>query len=113
MIAAIIGSRGFSDYSMLTNVLSNYDIHCIVSGGAVGADKLAAKYAKENTIHLIEFLPDYPKYGKRAPLVRNELIINETDFVIAFWDGESRGTMHAVNYAKSINKPVEVINYLS
>ena len=63
----------------------------------------------EHHIPLIEFKPDYIKYGQRAPLVRNRWIVEGADQVLAFWDGKSRGTMHTVEYAKKLGKPVRIV----
>ena len=68
----------------------------IVSGGAKGVDSAAKTVAKELGIPLKEFLPDYNTYGKRAPLVRNDAIIEYADMVLAFWDGESHGTRYVI-----------------
>lgn len=99
----VIGSRTFDDYEKLKEVLDKHYISQIVSGGARGADSLAAKYAEEKSIPLLEFLPDYTKYGKKAPFVRNKLIVRASDVVIAFWDGQSNGTEHSLNFAKSLS----------
>lgn len=55
---------------------------------------------------MLEILPDYRLHGRRAPLVRNSEIAGRCDKMIAFWDGESRGTLHAMNQAKRMGKPV-------
>lgn len=65
-------------------------------------------YAINNNIKLTEFLPDYKKYGKSAPLIRNIEIINYTDVILAFWDGKSRGTKYVIENAKKINKQINV-----
>lgn len=96
----VIGSRTFFDYSLLKEVLDKHYISRIVSGGAKGADSLAARYASEEDILLLEFLPDYNKYGKKAPFVRNKLIVDASDVIIAFWDGKSNGTKNSLDYAK-------------
>ena len=44
-----------------------------------------------NSLKQKEFLPEYARYGKSAPLKRNLQIIDYADLVIAFWDGSSRG----------------------
>lgn len=72
----------------------------IVSGGAKGADACAKAYAIKNNIRLTEFLPDYKKFGKSAPLIRNREIIYYCDFVLAFWDCKSRGTKFTVDFAE-------------
>ena len=80
----------------------------IVSGGAAGIDRCARAYARENNIPLLEFLPDYPKYGRRAPLVRNEQIIAHADLVIAVWDGSSPGTKFVIDRCRQSNKSLLV-----
>lgn len=105
MKIAIIGSRN------LTVDLSEYipeGTTSIISGGAKGIDTCAANYAKENRLELIEFLPDYKKYGKGAPLKRNDLIIDAADIVLAFWDGKSKGTKYGIDRCKKSGKEVRI-----
>ena len=66
------------------------------------------EYAKANGIKLTEFLPEYAKYGRAAPLKRNLLIIKRADLVLAFWDGVSRGTKYAIDRCKERGVPVTV-----
>jgi hypothetical protein len=84
----------------------------IISGGAIGADTLAKRYANERNIPMVEHLPDYAKFGRRAPLERNKLIIQDSDFVLAFRLGtaeQSRGTTHAVGLAMKSGKPTRLL----
>ena len=106
MKVAIVGSR-----TLEINNLEDYlpeGVDTIVSGGAIGMDRCAARYAREHGIKLIEILPDYKSFGKGAPLKRNILIIEAADLVIAFWDGKSRGTKFVIEHCKKINKPIRV-----
>ena len=106
MRIAVIGSRGLT-----IDDLSSYlppDVTQIISGGARGIDACARAYAQRQGIPYEEFLPDYARYGKAAPLRRNEAIIAHADFVIAFWDGTSRGTEHAVACCRKAGVPVQV-----
>ena len=80
----------------------------IVSGGARGVDTSARKYAKEKGIKLTEFLPEYEKYGRSAPLKRNITIIEYADAVLAFWDGQSRGTKFVIDHCRKRNIPLKV-----
>lgn len=105
---AVVGSRTFNDYQTLTKVLSWYNINTIISGGATGADKMAAKYAQELNINLIEHIPDWNIYGKRAGFVRNRKIIEHADEVVAFWDGISNGTKDSIRISQELNKPIYV-----
>ncbi len=103
MKVAIIGSR-----SLVVADLEKYlpmDIQQIISGGAIGVDSSARTYALKNNIPLIEFIPDYKRYGKKAPLVRNVLIVKEADLVLAFWDGRSTGTIHTLKKCKEMGVP--------
>lgn len=114
MKLAVIGSRNFNDYKQLASELDRLKLKltCIVSGGARGADQLAARYAKEHNIPLIEYLPDYEKHGRSAPLVRNKLIVDDADEVLAFWDYKTTGTGHSIKYAQKQHKPVMIVNYV-
>lgn len=111
MTYAIIGSRDFNDYDLLVNILSNFQITKIVSGGARGADSLARRYANENNIELQEFLPDWNKYGKKAGFIRNKDIVINADYVIAFWDCLSKGTLSSINIAKQNNIKIKIVKY--
>lgn len=82
----------------------------IVSGGARGADTLAKEYAVRNDIPLIEFLPEYDRYGRRAPLMRNIQIVDNCDFLLAFWNGTSRGTGFTIDYAIKRGVPYKVVS---
>ena len=110
-IFAVIGGRDFADEQFLFETLDKYPIVEIVSGGAKGADRIAKSYALSKKIDYTEFLPDYEKYGRAAPLKRNEKIISYAEAVIAFWDGQSRGTKNALNHANKLNKPTVIYNY--
>ena len=110
MKAAVVGSRGLH-----VDHLEDYlpeDVTEIVSGGARGIDACAKNYALSHGLKLTEFLPEYGKYGRGAPLRRNITIIEYADLVLAFWDGRSRGTKFVIDNCKKRNIPV-VIHQLS
>ncbi|MBE6686205.1 MAG: DUF2493 domain-containing protein [Ruminococcaceae bacterium] len=107
MKIAIIGSRNIV-LDDLGFYLKNFDVTEIVSGGAKGVDSYAAQYARENNIPLTEFLPDYERYKRGAPLKRNDQIIDYADHVIAFWDTKSKGTKYVIERCKKLGKMVTV-----
>jgi hypothetical protein len=115
MKLAIVGSRTFNDYELLEkSILDKFDlknIDLIVSGGAVGADKLGEKFAEKHSIEPLILKPDWNKYGKRAGYERNKDIIKNCDTVIAFWNGESPGTKHSIDIAKASKKEVIIVNF--
>mgnify|MGYP002770322291 FL=1 len=98
MKVAIIGSRNLGVIG-LENFLPE-NVTEIVSGGAKGIDTCAREYANANGIKLTEFLPNYKRYGRGAPMKRNLEIIAYADFVLAFWDGKSRGTKYVIDNCK-------------
>ena len=107
MKVAVIGSRGLH-----VDHLEDYlpeGVTEIVSGGAKGIDTCAREYALRHGLKLTEFLPEYGKYGRGAPLRRNTTIIEYADLVLAFWDGKSRGTKFVIDNCKKRNIPVVVL----
>ena len=108
----IAGSRGFNDYETLCKVcdhmLSKQKKIEIVSGTAGGADRLGELYAKENKYLLKQFPADWGKLGKKAGYVRNEKMAEYADALIAFWDGESKGTKHMIDLAKKHKLKVKI-----
>ena len=106
MRVAVIGSRGLQ-----VNDLGKYlpdEVTEIISGGARGVDTSAREYATEHGLKLTEYLPEYNKYGRSAPLKRNITIIENADLVLAFWDGSSKGTKYVIENCKKRNIPVQV-----
>ena len=106
MKVAVVGSR-----NLTINNLGDYlpkDTTEIVSGGARGIDRCARAYAKTHNIKLTEFLPEYARYGRSAPLKRNLQIIRCADMVLAFWDGRSHGTRFVIENCKKENVPIKV-----
>lgn len=106
MKVAVIGSRGLH-VDDLRQYLPKETTE-IVSGGAKGIDSDARAYAQAHGIPLKEFLPEYQKYGRGAPLKRNLLIIEYADVVLAFWDGQSRGTKYVIDHCREMSVPVKV-----
>lgn len=111
MNIAVIGSRTLIDYNIVEETLLasvNPMEDTIISGGATGADDLAAHFANEYHIKKIVYKPDYKQYGAAAPFIRNQLIIDDADYVIAFWDGKSTGTFDTIKKAQK--KGIQVLH---
>lgn len=116
MRLAVIGTRSFHDKQIVFGYLDKMrqESDCcwtIVTGGAQGADKLAAEYARIHKLPLIVFRPDWVTHGKKAGPLRNRQIINESDAVVAFWDGVSPGTKSSLLMAKQKGIPVIVVSF--
>ena len=117
MKVAIIGSRSINHYYWFTIKMADLiRVHQIfiteiISGGALGVDMMAAKYAQFNNIPVTEIEPDWNTHGKSAGFIRNKTIIEQCDMALIFWDGESKGTKHGINLCKKLVKPYHLINY--
>ena len=110
MRVAIIGSRSVQleeEHDVLLYLPENTT--GIVSGGAEGADQIAEHIAEFLHVPLTVFRPDYARFQRRAPLERNRDIVQHADYVIALWDGSSRGTAHAIEQCIKEYKPVRVL----
>ena len=110
MRVAIIGSRNCENLRG-EEIRRHIPPGCtlIISGGAVGIDRLAEQAAAEQGIPFQKILPDYEAYGRNAPLVRNELIVERAELVLAFWDYKSRGTAFTIAACIERQVPVEII----
>lgn len=104
MRVIIAGSRSITDYNLLLRAIEKSGFHFneVVSGGAIGVDRLGERFAEENGIELVQFLPDYERYGRFfAPLQRNCEMARYADALIAVWDGKSAGTRDMIHKAES------------
>ena len=104
----IAGSRSIKEFNLRKYIPDGVDL--IISGGACGIDREAENYADKYKISKLILHPDYKRYGKAAPLIRNKKMIELADTVIVIWDGESRGTKFTIDYAKGMGKDVIQIN---
>jgi O-acetyl-ADP-ribose deacetylase (regulator of RNase III)/uncharacterized phage-like protein YoqJ len=107
-----------------------------ITGGAIGLDSWAAKFAIDHGIELWLILPfpqnvmskkwrddqkellDWtvkscsklsvlsPAYDVTIYQRRNERMVDLSDMVAAFWDGSSGGTGNCVRYAQKVKKPM-------
>lgn len=114
MRLAAIGSRTFKDEKLAEEFVLKYirmkdDV--LVSGGAEGADKICEHVAASRGYLTKIYKAEWKKYGKSAGFMRNKQIIEDCDFVLAFWDGVSKGTAHSLNIAKKLKKPTLIIYF--
>lgn len=123
----VAGGRDFDDYGLLHETLSEYLNHFldldnsdtleIVSGRAKGADRLGEIFAADCGYNVACFEADWRSYGKFAGLMRNVEMAkyaSEEGYVgilIAFWDGESRGTKNMIDAAEIYGLDIKIVNY--
>lgn len=107
---AVIGSRCITNTDLVENEIHKFQFDKIISGGAIGVDTIAKNYAVKNGIELLEILPDYKSFGKAAPIIRNKQIIENSDFILIFWDGKSKGTKFCIDYSKKLKKEICLVS---
>ena len=125
----IAGGREFNDFERLCkfcdNILRSYEEHfdqiTIVSGNAIGTDRMGEEYSRLRGYNLMVFLADWFKFGKRAGIIRNaqmaEYAISDgaEGILIAFWNGKSRGTKNMIEVAETrgMDRYIDICDYES
>ncbi|WP_282055666.1 DUF2493 domain-containing protein [Maribacter luteus] len=110
----IAGGRDFNDYDMIKNEANKFISELnptaviIVSGGAKGVDALGEKYARDNNFDIEIFKADWSKYGRAAGPKRNKSMAQFASHLLAFWNGESKGTKSMISLAKRENLIIKV-----
>lgn len=114
----IAGGKDFNNYELLkasclkllVNKLQDSNV-VIFSGGAIGADTLAIKFAKEMNLPFKVFEADWENKGKGAGMIRNKEMLLYADATIAFWDGKSAGTKNMIDITRMSGKIIKTIGY--
>ena len=113
----IAGGRDFDNYGLLHSRMNRYlqdtDLRkvVIVSGGAKGADELGELYADGKGLPMVRYRANWALHGKAAGPIRNKLMAERADALVAFWNGCSRGTGHMIDTMRKLGKPVRVVRY--
>ena len=107
---AIVGSRNFADLDQVRSFVDDLPLDTtVISGGAAGVDKTAIDVARARGLNTVIYRPQYERNGRGATFIRNREIARECDRMVAFHDGKSRGTLHAIECARKEGKEVEII----
>ena len=83
----------------------------IISGAARGADTLGERYAHERGYAVEKYPADWNCDGKAAGPIRNAQMAKVADALIAFWDGNSRGTQNMIDLARLKPLPFRVVRF--
>lgn len=110
MRTIIAGSRTYNNKKEFNELIKQTDINpsVILSGGARGADKLGEELAEFLNIPLERYPAQWTIEGKSAGYKRNQKMAEKAEALIAFWDGNSRGTEHMINIARRAGLKVKV-----
>ena len=114
MKLCICGSRNLKEdfdleylHSIITAKFEN--VTEIVSGCAKGADTVGELYSAKYNLILTKFPARWSEFGRKAGILRNIEMSDYSNYILALWDGISRGTKHNILYSRNNNKQVEVI----
>jgi len=91
--------------------LNGYEITGFVSGGASGPDTAGFNWATMNAIPTQVFPAEWERFGKKAGFLRNIDIVKNSDLVVAFSDGISKGTAYTISIAKEHGKDLVVVDF--
>lgn len=106
----ISGSRGFSSMHLVRDFVAALPSYVtVVHGGARGVDTVADAAARARGLAVDVFQADWDGLGRRAGPVRNAAMLCTCDRLVAFWDGTSPGTRHAVSAALTLGIPTVVV----
>lgn len=82
----------------------------IISGCAKGPDTIGAEWALAKNLPVEYVRANWEKFGKQAGMLRNQIMNNGCDAVIAFHDGKSSGTANMIQIAQQSKRMIRVIN---
>ena len=114
MRIVIGGCRDFCNYTLfcehMDHVLAFIDDKniTILSGHCSGVDTMAEEYAKQHNLTLEIHPAQWQKFGRAAGPIRNREMVERADFVITFWDGQSKGTKSLIELAKKNRKSIKI-----
>jgi hypothetical protein len=100
----VAGTRTYNNKPHIEDILSNFDISLLLCGMCRGPDMIAHQYCRDRNIAIKEFRANWKEFGKAAGPMRNADMAAEADYLVAFWNGYSRGTANMINEMKRLNK---------
>ena len=137
MKVIIAGGRDFNNYGFAEKVISavlkntNNEDLTIISGACstgkvtyvrpdgtnvCGADGIGERYAADHNIKVCYYPADWETHGKAAGMIRNKQMADaceaDVDGLIAFWDGESRGTENMIRLAGMKGMKIRMKRYV-
>lgn len=114
----IAGGRDFNDKQRMWDELKKLHSQGVideqvelVTGMARGADMCGYEIFKEHNAKIHQFIPDWNSLGKSAGFIRNAEMGAFADAALIFWDGQSKGTKHMIEYMARHRKPMYIIRY--
>jgi hypothetical protein len=106
---AIVGSREYSDLDAVRTYVRALALDAtVISGGSRGVERTAEETARECGLTVRRIRPQANMSGPERYAIRNQMIVEQADRVVAFWDGASEGTRDLITRAAHAGKPLEI-----
>lgn len=113
MKLAIVGSRSLEGNAeaerLIGELLDTCNATLLVSGGAIGIDRMAERIAKARGIPTLILKPATNRWAPNGFMERNKRIAEECDYLVCIMGVPvtSHGSAWTADYARSIKRPVE------
>jgi hypothetical protein len=107
------GSRTLSDRTAIADRISQLPRDTIVITSRTHGASAAVRFAvRDRGLQMEVWTARLSRFStvEAGYFARDEEMIRSADRVIAFWDGCSPGTVHELDYAERIGKPVELLS---
>ena len=113
MKVIIAGGRDFNNSQMVEDTMNklNFIVTEVVCGDAAGADTEGNLWGQRHGVPVKHFPAQWDTFGKVAGIIRNHEMGDYADYLVAFWDGKSRGTKDMIDYMRKIGKHGTVVMY--
>ena len=108
---AIVGSRAFPDPDKVRHLIRRlpYDTIVVTGDADAGVDVWVREEARALGLVVEVYEADWKTHGRRAGFLRNGVVVENSEFMFAFWDEVSPGTADAAYQAQSAGLPVVVV----
>ena len=105
-ILAIVGSREYPCYQDVYDFVHRLKPTTkVLSGYARGVDRWATSAARNRGLEFEDVPAEWERLGRtRAGFVRNTTLVERADYVVAFWEGGSPGTLDSITKAHALGK---------
>lgn len=108
----IAGNRDIDNYEQFCEIMLNFrirvsDIEEVMCGMAPGVDLMGKRWAEYYGIPVKEFHADWKGLGNSAGPIRNKLMIDYADSLVAILTSDSKGTKDCIEQA--MQKPIKNI----
>lgn len=114
MRVIVAGSRTILSQQLVNQAItdSGFIITELVSGAARGVDKMGELWATMNCVPIKPYHARWSAHGRAAGMMRNIIMADYVDALIAIWDGVSAGTKHMIYIAKKRGLKYFIVNTL-